>query len=105
MKLDLIAATKKVLSLSRLRGRVGVGVSPRATLPEWREPRPGAPRRPKSELRSSRPPQAGEVKRACGQIDLIKTHHALAGRTAKASARCPWAQSRHSARRQAPHRR
>ena len=77
MKLGLIATTKKVRSLSRLRGRAGVGVSPRATLPEWREPPPGASRRPKSELRSSRPPQAGEVKRVRGQIDLTKNHHAL----------------------------
>jgi len=50
-----IVTTKKVRSLSRQRGRVGVVVPPQATLPEWREPPPGASRRPKSELRSSRP--------------------------------------------------
>src|SRR5919198_2779747 len=64
MKLDLIATTNEVRSLSRLRGRVGVGVSPRVTLPEWREPPPGASRRP--------PPQAGEVKRVCvGNMALM----------------------------------
>jgi hypothetical protein len=40
IKLDLIATRKEVRSLSRLRGRAGEGVSPRATLPEWREPHP-----------------------------------------------------------------
>src|SRR6516225_2988820 len=45
-------------SLSRLRGRAGVGVLPQRTLPVWGEPPPGASRRP--------PPQAGEVSRACG---------------------------------------
>src|SRR5690349_21623871 len=60
-----IVTAQEVRSLSRLRGRAGVGVSPRLTLPEWREPPPGASRRP--------PPQAGEVKRACGQVDSTKT--------------------------------
>src|SRR5689334_19732928 len=64
---DEIRSARKVRSLPRLRGRAGVGASLR--LPEWREPPPGASRRP--------PPQAGEVKRARGHFDSAKKHHAL----------------------------
>jgi hypothetical protein len=63
MRLGLIATAKEVRSLSRLRGGMGWGL-PRIKLPVWREPPPGAQRRP--------PPQAGEVKRVCGQTDLTK---------------------------------
>src|SRR3954447_9182099 len=70
MSLGRIVTTKGLRSLSRLRGRAGVGVSPHEALSKWRDPHPprsGAQlrcraRRPKSELRSSRPPQAGEVR-------------------------------------------
>jgi hypothetical protein len=47
-----------------LAGRAGEGVSPQSRLSMWREPPPGASRRP--------PPQAGEVKRVCGELDLTK---------------------------------
>jgi hypothetical protein len=40
MKIDLIATRKTVRSLSRLRGRAGVGVLPRVALFVWREPPP-----------------------------------------------------------------
>src|SRR5512138_850149 len=39
---DRAAAATALLSLSRLRGRVGVGVPPRVTLIVWREPPPGS---------------------------------------------------------------
>ena len=49
----------ELLSLPRLRGRVGERVPPQARTPERREPSPGAPRRPL--------PQAGEVQRVRGR--------------------------------------
>src|SRR5882724_5281535 len=40
MKFGQVATAKKLRSLSRLRGRVGVGVSPRVIV--WREPPPAS---------------------------------------------------------------
>ena len=42
MRLDQVASTMELRSLSRLRGRVGVGVPPRVTLFVAREPPPAA---------------------------------------------------------------
>jgi hypothetical protein len=41
-RLDQAASTMELRSLSRLRGRAGVGVSPRVALLELREPPPAA---------------------------------------------------------------
>ena len=71
-----MATAKGLRSLSRLRGRVGVGVPPRVALLEWRESFPHPPRSPSAKAEASlrrsyqerppkaayAPPQAGEVK-------------------------------------------
>ena len=61
MKLDLIITTKKVRSLSRLRGEGRGGGAARVGLPVWREPA-----RIASCDAIRPPPQAGEVTCACG---------------------------------------
>src|SRR5882724_11777660 len=53
MKLGQIATAKEPHSLSRLRGEVGVGVSPRVIV--WREPPPGSHRSMRSDLPRKRP--------------------------------------------------
>ncbi|MEH2564843.1 hypothetical protein V1289_004470 [Bradyrhizobium sp. AZCC 2289] len=63
----------KLRSLSRLRGRVGVGVSPRVTLPVWRE----FPTRIASFGCDTTSPASGRGEASARTLDSIKNHPAL----------------------------
>jgi hypothetical protein len=72
LRLHRVTSTTELRSLSRLRGRAGVGVPPRVRLFVWREPPPAA-----LFERADLPPQAGEVKQARGRPSLFNQRHAF----------------------------